>query len=395
MIQASEVNRNFVLSEYEEKIIEILDLSTVEKIQKTGIVELSRKVSGEFVLKADSKIGFISVQGVQVSVRPRFPVYNVFYFLGLINEIKLDKEKVTIGENSDFLTVLFQSFLQSVESTTKKGLINGYLNQSETSQVLKGRVDFSRQFKKHSGSFFPFEISFDNYVSDIPENQILKKALQISLKFALKERSMRNRAQNILFRFKEVSDIQDTPKWNTSRLNAQYWDSLKLAELIIKSNGFDERIGNVQISGFSIDMYRVFEDFIGKQLSQRVNGSRDLISVQKSLALDTGGIYQEKPDLIWYRDGKPFQVMDTKYKKPEGESQQRDSLNDLRQVISYASLLGLKEAHLIYGVAGESRTIQTRQEGISVFTHGLDLGQSPELIQNQVDNLVEQMRQVK
>jgi 5-methylcytosine-specific restriction endonuclease McrBC regulatory subunit McrC len=80
--------------------------------------------------------------------------------------------------------------------------------------------------------------------------------------------------------------------------------------------------------------------------------------------------------------------MDTKYKKPEGEMEQRDSLNDLRQVISYASLLGLKEAHLIYGIAGNARSIETRQEGITVYTHGLDLGKSPSEIGEQIDSLV-------
>ena len=84
--------------------------------------------------------------------------------------------------------------------------------------------------------------------------------------------------------------------------------------------------------------------------------------------------------------------MDTKYKKPEGDAEQRDSLNDLRQVISYASLLGLKKAHLIYGVAGNARSIETRHEGITVYTYGLDLGKSPEEIENQLDVLVRNLK---
>jgi 5-methylcytosine-specific restriction enzyme subunit McrC len=139
-------------------------------------------------------------------------------------------------------------------------------------------------------------------------------------------------------------------------------------------------------------MYKVFEDFVAKQLAERINGSDDLVATQKSLLLDVGGIYREKPDLIWYRQGKPFQVLDTKYKQPEGETQQRDSLNDLRQVISYASLLGLKEAHIVYGVAGNARSIETRQEGITVYTHGLDLGKSPLEIENQLDALVSSLK---
>ena len=378
----------FSLSEYEEKIVEFLDAEIAQKIQRTGIVELTRKVSGEFVIKADSKVGFISVQGVQVNVTPRFPIYNIFYFLGLLEELKIDTEKVQISESNDFLTVLFQSFIHSVALATRKGLISGYVNREDSLQVLRGRIDFSRQVKKNPGNVIPFEVSFDDFVEDIPENQILKRALHISLKHGLQNRKLRNQAQNLLFNFKDVTDISQVPSWNASRLNLHYWNALRLAELIISGNGFHEKTGDVQINGFCIDMYKVFEDFVAKQLAERINSSDNLVATQKSLSLDVGGIYREKPDVIWYRKGKPFQVMDTKYKQPEGETQQRDSLNDLRQVISYASLLGLKEAHLIYGVAGNARSIETRQEGITVYTHGLDLGRPPLEIEKQLDLLV-------
>jgi 5-methylcytosine-specific restriction enzyme subunit McrC len=267
-------------------------------------------------------------------------------------------------------------------------LISGYLNKEESLQVLKGRVDFSRQFKRNPGNYFPFEVSFDDFVDDIPENQILKKALQVSLKYGLQSRNLRNQAQNILFRFKDVLDVSAVPPWHETRLNSHYSKALRLAELILSGNGFHEEAGEIQISGFSIDMYRVFEDFVARQIAKRVNSGTDSISIQKSLNLDLSGIYKEKPDLIWLRDGKPYQVMDTKYKKPEGGNEERDSLDDLRQVISYASLLGLKQAHILYGVAGNPRSIQTKHEGITVVTHGIDLGLTPEEIQKQLDELV-------
>jgi len=385
---STETRTIFSLSEYEERIVEVLDSEIAQKIQRTGIVELSRKVSGEFVIKADSKVGFISVQGVQVNVAPRFPIYNIFYFLGLLEEMKLDSEGVQISESNDFLTVLFQSFIHSVASSTRKGLISGYVNREDSLQVLRGRIDFSRQAKRNPGSYFPFEVTFNDFVEDVPENQILKKALRISLKYGLQNRSLRNQAQNLLFNFKDVSEISQVPAWNKSRLNSHYWNALRLAELIISGNGFHETTGDIQINGFSIDMYKVFEDFVAKQLAERINSSDDLIATQRSLSLDVGGIYREKPDVIWYRKGKPFQVLDTKYKQPEGETQQRDSLSDLRQAISYASLLGLKEAHIVYGVAGNARSIETRQEGITVYTHGLDLGGTPSQIEEHLDLFV-------
>ena len=389
IVQTRDTGKNFSLAEYEEKIVENLDSDIAEKILRTGIVEVSRKVSGEFVLKAESKVGFVSVQDIQVNVNPRFPIYNIFYLLGLIDSIKLEKEKVLIEENSDFLTILFQTFLQSVSETTRKGLLKDYVSHEDSSQVLKGRLDFGRQIKAHPGSYYPFEISFDDYVENIPENQILKSALLISLKYGLKEQKLRNIAQSLLLNFKDVLEINELPVWNSSRLNQHYWDSIKLAELIIAGNGFSESIGSIEINGFSIEMHKVFEDFVAKQLDFRIKNTNNYIMTQKRLELDTKGIYHERPDVIWYRNGKPFQVIDTKYKKPEGDAEKRDSMQDLRQVISYASLLGLKEAHLIYGVAGDVRSITTRQEGITVYSHGLDLGRSPAEINAQLDGLVE------
>jgi 5-methylcytosine-specific restriction enzyme subunit McrC len=390
-VHTHDIEQIFSLTEYEEQIVEAIDSDIAEKILKTGIVEVSRKVSGEFVLKAESKVGFVAVQDIQVNINPRFPIYNIFYLLGLVDAIKLEKEKVIIEQNSDFLTILFQTFLQSVSETTRKGLLRDYVNLEEYSRVLKGRFDFGRQIKTHPGSYYPFAVVFDDFVEDIPENQILKWALQISLKYGLKKQRFRNVAQSLLLNFKDVSEINEMPLWNSTRLNQHYWDSMKLAALIVAGNGFSESVGSIEIHGFSIEMHKVFEDFVAKQLDSRIKNSSNYVLAQKRLALDTKGIYHERPDVIWYRNGKPFQVIDTKYKKPEGDSEKRDSMQDLRQVISYASLLGLKEAHLIYGVAGDVRSITTRQEGITVYSHGLDLGKSPTEINAQLDRIVERL----
>ena len=143
-------------------------------------MDLSRKVSGEFLIKANSKVGFIAVRGIQVNVMPRFPVYNIFYFLNLLDELKLDKEEVIIEDSKDFLTILFQSFLKSVNAATRRGLISGYVAKEDSLQVLRGRVNFSRQFNRYPGSYFPFEFS-NNYVIIL---DILKLLMMTSFKIS-------------------------------------------------------------------------------------------------------------------------------------------------------------------------------------------------------------------
>ena len=384
--------RVFELSEYESKDFSGIPSEIATKIQDSGIVDISRNLIGdEFTLRAGSRVGFISVGQVQINVRPRFPVYNIFYFLGLVKELKLEDEKVQINDNHDFLTILFQAFLDSVNSATIKGLLSGYRRKEESTPVLRGRINFADQYKSHPGTFYPFEVIYDEFTEDIAENRIIKKALEISLRFGIQSQKLRDNSLRKLLMFREVTSNSEENRWTKSRLNQHYWDALKLAELIISGDGFDSRFGNTAIRGFSIDMYRVFEEFIANQFKSKINNAHNEVLTQEKLNFDTEGVYKEIPDIVWYREGKPFQVFDTKYKDPGTNSGQRDSLDDLRQVKNYASTLKLKSAHIIYGVADEIRKIPTSEGGITIYTHGIDLSVPPALIAQQLDALVNEL----
>jgi 5-methylcytosine-specific restriction enzyme subunit McrC len=376
----------FALEEYGTLDVPGIRPDIASAINESGFISVVRKLSGdEFTLTAGSKIGFISAGGVQINVLPRFPIYNIFYFLGLFDDLKLQKDLVDIHSSNDLLTLLFRVFLDQVHQATFKGLLHGYRSKEDVIPVLRGRIDFAKQIKSHFGNPYPFSVNFDEFTEDIPENQLIKRALEIALRFGVQNSSLRDFARRQLFLFHDVSDINGMTPWNPTRLNRHYWDALKLAELIISGKGFQGNQGDISIQGFSIDMYQVFEQFVARQLAARVNGANDEIGIQNRIYFDLERSYAEYPDIIWYRRGAPYQVIDTKYKDP-GDGQ--DSLNDLRQVKSYASTLKLTTGHIIYAVSAAPRKIHSSEGGVTIVTHSLDLSLDPNEIGKQIDSLV-------
>jgi 5-methylcytosine-specific restriction enzyme subunit McrC len=88
---------------------------------------------------------------------------------------------------------------------------------------------------------------------------------------------------------------------------------------------------------------------------------------------------------MWEAGGTVFAVVDAKYKaeKPEGFPNA-----DLYQLLSYCTVLGLDEGHLIYAKGNEPVDRHTVQgSGVVIHCHALDLSAAPAKMLRQVDYL--------
>ncbi|CAM5254743.1 hypothetical protein SALBM217S_08812 [Streptomyces griseoloalbus] len=104
------------------------------------------------------------------------------------------------------------------------------------------------------------------------------------------------------------------------------------------------------MDGFLIDMNQLFEDFVTVALSEALKEHGLTARLQDTHHLDTAGLVRIRPDLVVRtRDGRtPVAVVDAKYKVEKGDGR----LNaDLYQALAYATVLGLREAHLVRGGA--------------------------------------------
>jgi 5-methylcytosine-specific restriction enzyme subunit McrC len=371
------------LVEYEERLLPKVSGEIAAAINQTGFISVTPTFGEDALFKADSKIGVIRVGNLQISVMPKFPVRNLFYLLGLHEGIKFDEKDIGVAENSNVTDLIFQSFLSSAQASTSRGLLTGYRYIQETSKVLRGRILLSDQVSKRFGRAYPVEISYDDFTENIPENIELKMAISNALRFGNLSESNHREYRHLSRTFSEIDDSINDLTWNLNRQNTHYWNSLILAELINQSQGFFEKLGGITVHGFTVDMYRVFEKFLLRELKLRLEKNGGVVET-KTLHLDVENRQKAQIDIMWRKDGEIKFIADAKYKDPDSNWE-----SALYQVNAYATAFSLNQIHLIYALPVDDEPLVLKGSGTLIYRHGINLDASIREIGKEIDSLCE------
>jgi 5-methylcytosine-specific restriction enzyme subunit McrC len=257
--------------------------------------------------------------------------------------------------------------------------------KSTTPSRLRGRLREPDQLRQRFGIAVPFLVRFDDHSTDIAENRLLRAAAETLLRLpgiALGVRVRLRRLRGLLGDVTPTVPGAPLPAWFPSRLNARYHITLWLAEVILRGNAVDHAAGDIRLSGFLVDMAKVYEDFVTAALTQAFRSHGGWCRPQDRHHLDVAADVVMKPDLVWYVGGEPAAVIDAKYKaeKPAGFPDA-----DLYQMLAYCTALELDDGHLVYAKGNEEQVMHLiRNAGVSVHAHTLDLAREPPELLDQV-----------
>ena len=179
-------------------------------------------------------------------------------------------------------------------------------------------------------------------------------------------------------------------RWNSSRLNTRYQPALHLADLILAGDSFEQRVGDLQVSGFVFDMWKIYEDFVcvalREAMASRTAAGRHCSTTCTSTRHAMSACGRTS---CGCRTTSRQLVVDAKYKaeKPSGFPQA-----DLYQLLAYCTVLGLREGHLVYAKGNEDpRAHSVIGADVTIRCHTLDLAQSPAAVLEQVASLAERI----
>jgi 5-methylcytosine-specific restriction enzyme subunit McrC len=256
--------------------------------------------------------------------------------------------------------------------------------------VVRGRLREAEQIRRHFGRTPPVEISYDAYTTDTAENRILRAATERLLRLPGVPGPVRRRLAHQRLRLADALPLvsgRELPSWHPSRLNSRYQPALRLAEAVLRSTSPEHRPAGSEplaIDGFLLDMNKLFEDFVTVALREALQEHGLIAYLQDVHHLDTAGLVRVRPDLVVRTaDGRtPLAVVDAKYKveKPDG------LLNaDLYQALAYATVLGLREAHLVYAAGRQPERFHEVRgttggpggRGVRLYQHAVDLSHEP------------------
>jgi 5-methylcytosine-specific restriction enzyme subunit McrC len=383
------VERELHLQEAGASVIRAVDAETVEWLVRANAVTAVPAGRGMWELRARQKVGVVRVGNTTVWIRPKVSIARLFWLMGWSRrDVFSQREPVDLEERSELVPALAEAFCNQVERALGAGLLQGYTHMETTDTVLRGRLRADEQLRRRFGVPVPLAVRYDDYLVDIPENQILKAAAVRLMRLPGVSTSALVRLRKLRSLLVDVSDLvprHPLPSWYQSRLNVRYHDALWLADLILADASLEQYSGSIRVDGFLLDLSAVFENFVTETLSAALEAIGGLCEAQHHHTLDESGAIDIRPDLVWRINGRPMAVIDAKYKaeRPAGFPQA-----DLYQALAYAIAYNLDRAHLVYARGNEVATEWTvRHSGVRLIAHTLDLSNDSAALLGQVEEV--------
>jgi 5-methylcytosine-specific restriction enzyme subunit McrC len=387
------------LREYGPAVSVPLGMETGRALAVSGVLQSATPDpdrGGHWLLRAGSRVGALRTPGGPVvRIMPKTPVSRLFFLLGFsLDPARAWRDSregtVDTGAYDDVVPALAHAVERQMDAALRQGVLQGYREVEESALVVRGRLREAEQIRRHFGRTPPAEIAYDAYTADTAENRVLRAAAERLLRLPGVPGPVRRRLAHQRVRLADAAPLirgQELPRWQPSRLNSRYQPALRLAEAVLRGASPEHRPPGsdlLVVDGFLLDMNQLFEDFVTVALREALREHGLTARLQDPHHLDTAGLIRIRPDLVVRTgDGRtPVAVVDAKYKV-----ERADGLHnaDLYQALAYATVLGLREAHLVYAAGRGSERFHEVQgttagpdgRGTRLYQHSLDLSREP------------------
>jgi 5-methylcytosine-specific restriction enzyme subunit McrC len=267
----------------------------------------------------------------------------------------------------------------------------------ESLRTVRGRIRIGDQISRRPGLLVPLEVTYDEFTTDITENQILRTALRRMLAVPRLTARVSARLAHLDGRLDGTQLIRPrapVPSWRRTRLNQRYQPALRLAELVLRSTSAEAGPGGIWVAAFVVPMWQVFENFVTTALAESLRRypGRTQTSPQYVSCLDDKLPGQHKGaitislDVVHLVHGVPRMIFDAKYKtaSPHGRYPNADHY----QMLAYCTALSVPTAWLIYAQGTQAPAARAiRNTAITIIEYALDLRAEPQDLLGQIDQL--------
>jgi 5-methylcytosine-specific restriction enzyme subunit McrC len=345
---------------------------------RAGLRILATATPGKFDIETSQYVGTFSGPGIRVFIEPKLPVDRVLYLLGYIRGAERMLKRAGIYGGSAGLVEVMQSlYCRALEHGLRSGLVRGYERHREELVSLRGRVDANALVLRRFGVFPPVPCEFDELTADTEPNRRLLAAAHRLSRLESSRQDLVQTLRRLASVFDGVSRINYSGRLAPLARDRRYeaFDfALVLANLVLENSSLELHEGRLEAAGLLINMEELYEKFATILLGELLRGRGGQWSYHPvGLFMDAQERVKLTPDAVWWqRKGQPQLVLDAKYKSTVvGESQ------DLYQMLTYCTAMGLRHGVLLYAEAEETTHV-VNVAGVHIHVLRLDLSGEPE-----------------
>lgn len=302
-----------------------------------------------WVLRAGGWVGSLPV-GDELLLRfePKVPVGNLFRMLEYAYDLgafRWLEGSVPAASLDDLFERLIQLLADRVRDRVRRGLHRAYLPRRDRLSHVRGRLDLPALLRRPGHLLL--DCHFQEQTADLEDNRILAWTLHRMVHcVACRRPEVRAAAAAALRALRggvtlEPYSAEACVGRVYHRLNDDYRPLHALCRFLLDGSGPGLGTGDRGSLPFLVSMHRLFEEFVHRWLAAHLPPG---LEVQSQRQLPVRGV-SFIPDLV-VEDraaGRPFLVIDTKYKAPSAPA-----AADVAQVVAYATGLGVRDAVLLY-----------------------------------------------
>lgn len=368
------------------------DLALAQTIP-TDRLQVLPQPNGLFVFRASSFVGTIEFESVKLRITPKVDdLNNVLMMFAATAGVAEWSPRLSDYGGGDLVTGVAELVLRTIDDATRRGLVQGYQTQEERLHTLRGRILMS-ELAARPWENWPVPCRYDDFTADVAENRVLLAAVLLIRRWVY-EPGLRRLTQELRGRFMGVSTPDDplaeADRIRETPLNEHYGPALTLARLLLGGLGIAHTVGDLSAVSFLVDMNRLFERWVGHELTQRL-WPRIIVTEQEILPLSRKPTTRMNPDLIFRVGESRALVGDIKYKLT-GSGLARNS--DYYQLLAYTIAANVQSGVLIYCQADEApaRTITVEHSGQTLSCFPLSLAGDWQQVSSELDLLVRHIR---
>jgi len=304
-------------------------------------------------LSSQGWVGYIPIsETLGINLKPKTSIENLFGMLEYAYDLKsfeLLDNKFKSDSITDFFERLVVILTERILLRMQQGLYKAYVLESSTLPYVRGRINTNKLYQTMINPLI--NCQYEEHTFDIEENQIIMWTLYLILRSGLlkteKVKKLISKVERTLHNYVSIVSFKSDSCIDRTynRLNYDYEILHKLCRFFLDNLGPTHELGERDMLPFLIKMQSLFEKFIGKWVSKKIDRTKYSLKLQESFELGESSQLKMRPDMILFDVQKniPVCVLDMKYKIGETVSNE-----DYNQMIAYADALGCENAILIY-----------------------------------------------
>jgi 5-methylcytosine-specific restriction enzyme subunit McrC len=258
------------------------------------------------------------------------------------------------------MDVFIQQFIDSVQQIVRQGLKRDYIRQQDNLPWMKGKLRVSAQLSKNCVRRDRFQVEFDDYSAERPENRILKTAID-KIRRQISNPQLLIQVNSLQVHFDDIAPVGDVcmafDQVRLDRHMRHYELALAWARLILMGQSPHCMQGDANAISLLFPMEAVFESFVTAWMRHRYNDNWHVeaqVDSHTLVRLNGKGLFKLRPDIHLRPRGDNWDqpmICDVKWKMVEsGKATLEQSQADLYQMLAYGMNYqeGIGDMLLIY-----------------------------------------------